>query len=201
MQEYLIDVRADGRDRRSAARSPCTAGGAQVVVAGPRCAYCTSLRFAVRSVSRRVSSASFACALKPNTPYTTCAPALSSCSAQSMFASSSKRAYSSTTTVTSLPRRAASSSASISTESTPVRYTVCLTATTSGSSGGPADEIDDRLERLIRMMQQHVALRGSTPSRSGLRCAGAPAIPARTARYFSDAEIAPGRRAMRAARG
>ncbi len=51
-----------------------------------------------------------------------------------MFASSSKRAISSTTTVTSLPRRAASISASISSELTPVRYTVCLTATTSGSS-------------------------------------------------------------------
>ena len=41
--------------------------------------------------------------------------------AQLMLASSSKRASSSTTTVTSLPRRAASISASISTELAPVR--------------------------------------------------------------------------------
>ena len=50
-----------------------------------------------------------------------------------MLVSSSKRAISSTTTVTSLPQRAASTSASISTELTPVRYTVCLIETTSGS--------------------------------------------------------------------
>ena len=51
-----------------------------------------------------------------------------------MLVSSSKRAMSSTITVTSLPRRAAATSASISVELTPVRYTVCLMATTSGSS-------------------------------------------------------------------
>ena len=47
-----------------------------------------------------------------------------------MLASSSKRAISSTTTVTSLPLRAASIRISISSESVPVRYTVCLIATT-----------------------------------------------------------------------
>ena len=47
-----------------------------------------------------------------------------------MLASSSKRAISSTTTVTSLPARAASMSVCMITESVPVRYTVCLIATT-----------------------------------------------------------------------
>ena len=50
-----------------------------------------------------------------------------------MLASSSKRAMSSTTTVTSLPARAASMSVCMITESVPVRYTVCLIATTCGS--------------------------------------------------------------------
>jgi hypothetical protein len=50
-----------------------------------------------------------------------------------MLASSSKRAISSTTTVTSLPRLAASIRISISSESVPVRYTVCLMAITRGS--------------------------------------------------------------------
>ena len=51
---------------------------------------------------------SFACVLKPNTPYMTCAPASCSLFASSMFASSSKRARSSMMTVTSLPACAAS---------------------------------------------------------------------------------------------
>ena len=51
-----------------------------------------------------------------------------------MFACSSKRASSSTTTVTSLPPRAASISARMSSEFVPVRYTVCLMATTVGST-------------------------------------------------------------------
>ncbi len=72
--------------------------------------------------------------LWPTTPYTTCAPTSSSFAAQLMFASSSNRAFSSTTTVTSLPLRAAVISASMSTESVPVRYTVCLIATTLGSA-------------------------------------------------------------------
>ena len=54
-------------------------------------------------------------------PYTTCAPTASSRSAQLMLASSSKRAFSSTTAITSLPRRAASISRSISGDSLPVR--------------------------------------------------------------------------------
>jgi hypothetical protein len=50
-----------------------------------------------------------------------------------MLASSSKRASSSTTTVTSLPARAAATSASAITDASPVRYSVCLMASTSGS--------------------------------------------------------------------
>jgi hypothetical protein len=46
------------------------------------------------------------------------------------LASSSKRAISSTTTVTSLHARAASMRICISSDTGPVRYTVCLIATT-----------------------------------------------------------------------
>src|ERR1044072_7394498 len=63
----------------------------------------------------------------------TCAPTSSRRAAQLRFASSSKRAMSSTTTVTSFPLRAASTRISISSESVPVRYTVCLMAITFGS--------------------------------------------------------------------
>ena len=75
-----------------------------------------------------------ACVLCPTTPYTTWAPTSSRRAAQLRFASSSKRAISSTTTVTSFPLRAASMRISISSESVPVRYTVCLMAMTFGSS-------------------------------------------------------------------
>ena len=71
--------------------------------------------------------------LCPTTPYTTWAPTSSSLVAQLMLASSSKRAISSTTAVTSLPFSAARMRDSISTESVPVRYTVILMATTAGS--------------------------------------------------------------------
>jgi hypothetical protein len=65
---------------------------------------------------------------------------------------------SSTTTVTSLPLRAASTRISISSESVPVRYTVCLMAITFGIVRGGADELDHRQERLERVMQQDVVL-------------------------------------------
>ena len=71
--------------------------------------------------SRRVTSSSLACVFRPTMPYTTCAPTASRRSAQLMLASSSKRAFSSTTTITSLPRCAASISRSISGDSLPVR--------------------------------------------------------------------------------
>src|SRR5665647_2575322 len=48
-----------------------------------------------------------ACVLSPTTPYKTCAPMDSSISDQLMLASSSKRAFNSSTTVTSSPRRLA----------------------------------------------------------------------------------------------
>ena len=101
-----------------------------------------------------------------------------------MFASSSKRAISSTTTVTSLPRRAASISASISTELTPVRYTVCLIGDDVRIVGGAADELDDRLERLVRMVQQDVVL---ADRREDVRLLAQPVREARerTARYLS----------------
>lgn len=70
---------------------------------------------------RRVTSSILAWVFRPTTPYTTCAPIDSKASAQLMLASSSKRAFSSTTAITSLPRRTASRSSSISSESEPVR--------------------------------------------------------------------------------
>ena len=102
--------------------------------------------------------ASLAWVLCPTTPYTTCAPTSSSCAAQLMLASSSNRAISSTTTVISLPRRAASIRMCISSESAPVRYTVCLIATTSGSRAACSMKAMTGPERLERVMQQHVAL-------------------------------------------
>jgi hypothetical protein len=50
-----------------------------------------------------------------------------------MLSASSKRARSSTTTVTSLPARAAASRASATGDFAPVRYRVCLIANTFGS--------------------------------------------------------------------
>ena len=79
-------------------------------------------------------------------------------SAQLMFASSSKRAISSTTTVTSLPRRAASISASISTEFDAGAVDGLLDRDDVGIVGGAADELDDRVERLVRVVQQDVVL-------------------------------------------
>ena len=60
-------------------------------------------------------------------------------------------------TVTSLPARAASTSASTTGDCGPVRYSVCLIASTSGSLRGLAQEIDDRRERFERVMQQQLA--------------------------------------------
>ena len=138
------------------------------------------------------TSASFACVLSPNTPYTTCAPACSRRSAQLMFASSSKRAISSTTTVTSLPRRAASIALPSARSSTPVRYTVCLIATTSRIVGRAADELDDRLERLVRMVQQDVAARArrrGCPSSSSRRSGK----PGHERRVLERRDVRPGR--------
>ena len=75
-----------------------------------------------------------------------------------MFAASSKRARSSMTTVTSLPARAASTSASTTGESGPVRYSVCLIASTCGSVGRLPQEIDHGREAVERVVQQHVLL-------------------------------------------
>ena len=66
-------------------------------------------------------------------PYTTTAPASCKTFATSIFDSSSKRARSSMTAVTSLPLRAASASTCTISESAPLRYNVCLIASTCGS--------------------------------------------------------------------
>ena len=64
----------------------------------------------------------------------TCTPASSSDLAHWMFARSSKRALSSTRHTACLPRSDARMSAGTSGESSEVRYTVCLIASTSGSA-------------------------------------------------------------------
>ena len=93
-----------------------------------------------------------------------------------MFAASSNRALSSITTVTSLPARAASTSASTTGESAPVRYSVCLIASTLRVCRRLAQEVDDRREAVERMVQQHVLLadrledvRAARRSRCGTR--------------------------------
>ncbi len=75
-----------------------------------------------------------------------------------MLLSSSKRAFSSTTTATCLPFSTASSSASTIGELRPSRYSVILMASTSGSLRGLAQEFDHGLERLVGMMQQLILL-------------------------------------------
>ena len=71
--------------------------------------------------------------LSDGRPYTTCTPASSSARPHWMFARSSKRALTSTRQTACLPRSAARISAGTSGESSLVRYTVCLIASTSGS--------------------------------------------------------------------
>ncbi len=71
---------------------------------------------------------------------------------------SSKRAFSSTSAVTCLPFSAACISARVIGESPLVRYSVCLMASTLGSLAALADELDHRIERVERMVQQDVAL-------------------------------------------
>ena len=75
----------------------------------------------------------FACVFRPATPYTTCAPARSSLRAQEMLRCSSKRALSSIRATTCLPFSAAVRSAASRRGSSPVRYSVCLIASTCGS--------------------------------------------------------------------
>ena len=70
----------------------------------------------------------------PGMPWTTWAPASSSARDQRMFSRSSKRAFSSTMHTACLPFSAARMSEGTSAESSEVRYTVILIASTFGSS-------------------------------------------------------------------
>src|SRR3546814_5102712 len=83
-------------------------------------------------------------------PYTTLFRSPASCkrSARRMLASSSNRARSSITTVTSLPLRAAAIRCSIRVASPPVRYKVCLIASTLGSR---SEEHTSELQSLMRI--------------------------------------------------
>ena len=76
---------------------------------------------------------SFACTLRPTTPYTTCTPARSSARAQPMLFSSSNRALSSIKAATAFPFSRASMSAFTMGELEPTRYRVILMARTPGS--------------------------------------------------------------------
>ena len=74
-----------------------------------------------------------------------------------MLLASSKRAFTSTTTVTSFCA-AASIRALTMGEFSLVRYSVCLIDRTLGSSAARADEIHHRVVGVVRMMQQDVAM-------------------------------------------
>ena len=94
-----------------------------------------------------------------------------------MFDSSSKRALSSTIAVTCLPLSAARASALHDRRVAAGAVERLLDREHVGIVGGARDEIDDAVERLVRVMQQHVALRGSTrrsssTSRSGGTASG-----------------------------
>ena len=97
--------------------------------------------------------------LRPTRPYTTWQPASSSLRARLMLALSSKRALISTRTSTCLPASAASISASTIGESTLVRYSVCLMASTFGSAAACSrNACTRRRERVVRVVQQHVVV-------------------------------------------
>ena len=79
--------------------------------------------------------------------------------AHSMLALSSKRALSSTSTATCLPRSAARMSERTIGLSPDVRYSVILMASTCGSTDGLADELLDRgAERVVGVVHEHVAV-------------------------------------------
>src|SRR5215472_9948688 len=86
------------------------------------------------SASSLTTSTILQCVFSPTNPYTTWQPASSSLRAQAMLASSSPLALISTTTTTCLPTSAALTSASTISESPLVLYSVCLIASTLGSS-------------------------------------------------------------------
>ena len=110
--------------------------------------------------SRRVTSSSLACVFRPTMPYTTCAPTASRRSAQLMFASSSKRALSSTTASHFL---AAAGPPRSAVPSAPTAARRC--GRWSGLNGQHirvvhrfSQKLDHRLETLERVVQQDVAL-------------------------------------------
>ena len=83
--------------------------------------------------SRRTTSVIFAWIFSDEKPYTTWTPACSIARDHSMLRRSSPRAFSSTRHTVCLPFSAASISAGTSGDSSLVRYTVDLSAMTSGS--------------------------------------------------------------------
>ncbi len=85
------------------------------------------------SSSRRTTSVILQCVFNPTSPYITWQPAFSSFFAQTILFSSSKRAFSSTSTDTCFPFSAAWASAAIIGEFPLTRYNVCLMASTCGS--------------------------------------------------------------------
>ena len=125
----------------------------RVVVAGPDVDVAAQAR-----PSRRTTSAVFECVLRPTSPYTTWAPARSSLRAQTMFASSSKRALISTRTTTCLPRSAARMSDWTIGESPRRPVQRLLDRQDVRIVGGLGDEpLDRRRERLVRVVDEDVA--------------------------------------------
>ena len=130
LQEDLVHVQADGFVRRSAGRSRCRrarSAGGSCRCRGGSSGGCPRLRAAPPGSSSRAS-----CSRPRRTSRARRLPAGGW--RGSMLASSSKRARSSMMVVTSLPLCAAATSASTMGESAPVRYSVCLMASTCGSA-------------------------------------------------------------------
>ena len=99
-----------------------------------------------------------ACVFDAAWPKNTCAPARSSVRAHAMLLASSKRALISIDTATCLPFSAACTSARTTSEFEPARYSVILIASTCGSVGGAADEVEHRRKRVVGVVQQQIAL-------------------------------------------
>src|SRR2546427_312282 len=123
-------------------------------------------RRALPPVSRRTTRASFACVLRLTRPVTTWIPSRSRLRAHAMFRASSKRAFSSTMTDTSLPAAAARLSAFPRADRAPGRYSVSLMACTSGSSAAstmnrsklaPEDGLERAVDQLLFNRLEEVA--------------------------------------------
>ena len=187
--EQVGDVGADLGRGRSAGRGPRTGARSSGCSCPSRC----GRSGAGRSPRAGRRARSCECVLSPTRPYTTWAPARSSLRAQTMLASSSKRALISTRTTTCLPRSAARMSDCTIGESPDVRYSVCLIVRTSGSSAAwvmnrSTDAANDSYGWWTRMSPARMAAKTSAGSSSsgGTRRGGVDRGPRRGAAGRAD---------------